>query len=871
MPASTTGTYAELHTPTSRLIRCIDAPPIDTLQPGDMVICERSWDSQDYQETCAQRGIHVRTGAHRYEDERVTVRRTRRGVLADYPEALLGKLQAPVPGESFAEPVVTASTNAFAQTWDALTADLVDDPVYAAAVDHVPEDITKFLPYPTLNPAQVEAAALAVSDESMVVVAPTGAGKTVIGEIAVLKEILHRRGKAVWLVPQRSLTNELDRGLDAWRAKGLNIVALSGESSVDQQRTRDADLWVATTEKFEALCRGTSMRETIGRIGTIVVDEIHLLGDPSRGPVLETLLARITRGTTPVRLVGLSATAANAGDIATWLDAQLLEITWRPTRTTQQLLTIPDGPKTQTGLYRNKLCAAITREVSADGGSTLVFCGTKAAVRSTALALAASRGADTSAVNTEDAQAVHQVCLGAGVGLHYSDWPHKRDAERAFLDRRINVLVATSTLAAGVNTPARAVVVRDTTIGMQDMEISMIQQMFGRAGRAGKEPEGWAYVIVETSDHAVMRKRLAAGYTITSGILESIPDHLLGEVVQGHVTSAEAAEHWWASTLAYHQGSRDLGPLREAVKMLTTSKMLTESEQGWEVTALGRLTSKMMVEVADTAGLLVALGKTRAPRDPDQAEERLIELLATTVTTFAGTAGANRDQARAVTRILEGRGRPAGSSRGRGNNDSPSSVSGADVVRAGLLALIRSPQAFTARSGKVLGVNRSSFNSAIYDSPRYFAWLSAIGPLGVAPAWASVVASDLAQRVTHYRLLPPRGAGRLLRAAARLCGGPDSPQMQSMWDRVVHSGIIHPAAMREPRVGAVVMLSSAGDGQQVSPSTAVAFTAREEGARTWVQAPSEADAGRLAVLAAFDPHGDWEADGWLSAFCTLRT
>src|SRR5699024_6825081 len=256
---------------------------------------------------------------------------------------------------------------------------------------------------------------------ALIVTAPTGAGKTVIGMMGVLRAILTKGKKAAWLVPQRSLTAELDRELDAWRAQGIKVVALSGEGAADTQRTKDADLWVATTEKFEALCRTSSMRETIAEIDTIVVDEIHLLGDPSRGAVLETLLARVGAERLPVRIIGLSATAANAASVADWLEADLVPITWRPTRQTQQMLMIPADTKNADARHRNRVCSVIVDEVAISGGSTIIFSGTKAKVRSTALAVARSRGVDVSGVDTADIAGLHRVTQEAGVGVHYSD------------------------------------------------------------------------------------------------------------------------------------------------------------------------------------------------------------------------------------------------------------------------------------------------------------------------------------------------------------------------------------------------------------------------------------------------------------------
>ena len=158
----------------------------------------------------------------------------------------------------------------------------------------VPPELAAYLPFQTFNPAQAQALPHVFGDDrNLVVVAPTGAGKTVIGMAAALRTVVQQRRKAAWLVPQRSLTDELDRELDHWRARGLRVQRLSGEHTVDIDRIRDADLWVATTEKFEAICRASAFRAALAEVGALIVDEIHMLGDPMRGPVLETLLARV--------------------------------------------------------------------------------------------------------------------------------------------------------------------------------------------------------------------------------------------------------------------------------------------------------------------------------------------------------------------------------------------------------------------------------------------------------------------------------------------------------------------------------------------------------------------------------------------------
>src|ERR1022692_906372 len=177
---------------------------------------------------------------------------------------------------------------------------------------------------------------------------------------------------------------------ESWPAgavTGCGVERLSGERTVDIARIHGADLWVATTEKFEAICRASAFREALAGVGSLVVDEIHMLGDPPRGPVLEALLARVRDGGTPARIVGLSATIANAEQIAEWLRARLLRSTWRPSRLTWQLPAIPANPDfAVTEAARTRLASAITAAVTQDGGSVLIFCGSTRNVRRAALA-----------------------------------------------------------------------------------------------------------------------------------------------------------------------------------------------------------------------------------------------------------------------------------------------------------------------------------------------------------------------------------------------------------------------------------------------------------------------------------------------------
>ncbi|MGW6654820.1 DEAD/DEAH box helicase [Streptomyces rubiginosohelvolus] len=707
-----------------------------------------------------------------------------------------------------AGPWAVAARDAFAAQWDALE-ELPegDADTYVPVGALVPADWAELLPHPSFNPVQAAAVPVVLEGQKhLVVVAPTGAGKTPIGMVAAL-EAYARGRKAAWLVPQRSLTDELDRDLQLWRSRGLRVVRLTGEAAVDTELIRSADVWVATTEKFEAICRAGSLRDALAEVGCLVVDEIHLLGDPTRGAVLEALLARVREDSAGTRIVGLSATVANAEEVARWLGARLVRTTWRPTRLTWQLPLLDPVDETDWAArtaVRTGAAVRIARQVTDGGGSVLVFCGSKRRVRSTALALAADRGVSTVGVDADDAEAVERLCTGAGVRLHYRDWPYKREAEQAFRAREADVLVATSTVAAGVNLPARAVIVSDTTLGMDRVEVSMVQQMFGRAGRIGAgEREGWAFLLTDPAERAHWQARLAAGYTVRSRLADHVADHLLAEAVQQRLSTLEEAGSWWAGTFAAYQGHDSVEPLHEAAKFLASVGCLRPAadEDRLEPSALGRLTSRFMVDAVLADDLATALRQAPVPDDPLAAENLLADLLSTCLpvleqapfTERAKTAlrAALRETGRAADEPDTPR-RPVPAEAPAPAEDEQRPRAG-DLARAVLLLAAHRPALFRGRPAYVLGIPVDSMTGILEEARRYLAWLGAQGPLGTVHPWVAVVAADLSLRIRWRTLGAGRGAGRLLWMCERMATAPLAPGLvPRMWKAARARGIDAP-------------------------------------------------------------------------------
>lgn len=629
--------------------------------------------------------------------------------------------------------------------------------IWKTVEDGVPAALRPFFRHPQLNPLQSKAIPVVLdTDRHVLVVAPTGAGKTVIGEAAALRAIRLEGRKAAWLVPARALANELADLKGRWERLGIRVVSLTGEDNLESEALKEADLWVTTTEKFEALYRRGSLSRAIADIGCLIVDEVHLVGDAARGPTLEALLARLRLLPERTRVVALSATATNADQLAAWLDAELVKTSWRPTQLTTQVITYDEV----SSYYANEAAKdAVLRPIVEDfstvqedetPGSVLIFMGGKKGVRALAAGLA-----ETPNVADEDALLVD--CVKKGVGFHYRGSPRSHAVVNQFRDRQLRVLVATSGLSTGVNTPARAVVVRDLTLGMEEISVAQVLQMFGRAGRAGQEEHGWGFLICPAHLGPLWQQRLSDGYNVTSHIRGRLADALLAEVLLGGVTSVVQAQEWYDGTFAaYLEGAdgavTDLEDVPQSVQLLDELGLVRAGEDG-ELTAteMGALTCRLMVEVGSAAALLPALAALPLPVDARPAELSLIRALGESVDAFSAPAVNPKDYLALVDELL---GRP------------PSVIPpdglptfGADFTVACALLALEQPRRLASRSG----LSTLPMRGVVDGLPRYLAWIAALGRLGLH-AWAPAVAGDLSRRLAWWELKPEpsRGSGRIL-------------------------------------------------------------------------------------------------------------
>ena len=182
-----------------------------------------------------------------------------------------------------------------------------------------------------LRPAQEKAIKKGLLErKNLLVCTPTASGKTLIAELAALKSIIGGNGKAIYIVPLKALASEKYKDFKK-RYDGIAKVALSiGDIDSSDSYLVDYDLIITTSEKLDSLIRHHA--PWLSLISTIIIDEIHLLNDPGRGPTLEILITILRQLLKKAQIIALSATIGNPEELSEWLKAELVIDDWRPVK-----------------------------------------------------------------------------------------------------------------------------------------------------------------------------------------------------------------------------------------------------------------------------------------------------------------------------------------------------------------------------------------------------------------------------------------------------------------------------------------------------------------------------------------------------------
>ena len=182
-----------------------------------------------------------------------------------------------------------------------------------------------------LRPAQEKAIKKGLLDgKSLLVCTPTASGKTLIAELAGVKSIMEGKGKVIYIVPLKALASEKHKEFRRKYGKLFKIAISIGDMDSADEYLLDYDFIITTSEKLDSLMRHHA--PWLKYVRVVIIDEIHLLNDPGRGPTLEIIITLLKEILKNVQIVGLSATIGNPKELAEWLSAQLVEDDWRPVK-----------------------------------------------------------------------------------------------------------------------------------------------------------------------------------------------------------------------------------------------------------------------------------------------------------------------------------------------------------------------------------------------------------------------------------------------------------------------------------------------------------------------------------------------------------
>lgn len=455
---------------------------------------------------------------------------------------------------------------------------------------------------------------------NIVALAPTSAGKTFLAELAAVRNWQAGK-KTLFLAPTRALATEQHRLLQTrYAPAGIRVIlSTSDTASADSHlRTGDFDFAVLVYEKLRALL--VTHPHILHSTGTVIADELQLLGDPDRGETADLLLTRLVHGDTPLQVIGLTAVVNDGHTLARWLDAYLLTSTDRPAElregvycaehacfhyTTgnnpdqwhQEPMPLPGPtaaviplPQPNRDLDATANVVRLAATLARQGESVLLFVPTRAISRQACKLIAAELGRPADATlpsttdpwqdlrETEDSLTRRQLLesIEAGVAFHNADLTAdlRLLMEDAFISGRLKVLVATPTLAQGVNLKARNVIQLPFMLSSDSRPLAThsvrhahvplsVARYRNQAGRAGRIGTGHAFgrSLLVARNHAEAL-RLAQTYigTPAEAPIGRFTAHTMQHFILGNV-HAGAAENFsglfrlLAHTWAYHGGA----------------------------------------------------------------------------------------------------------------------------------------------------------------------------------------------------------------------------------------------------------------------------------------------------------------------------
>lgn len=435
-----------------------------------------------------------------------------------------------------------------------------------------------------------------------IVAASTSAGKTVCSELFLAQEIRKNKSKGMMLVPIKALAQER---YEDWTGShhhfsDLKISVCTGDHKEKKEDLENSDLVIMTSEMLNSKSRGKNNNDFIKSINTLVVDEGHLITTPGRGDHLEVGLMKYSELNPNGRIIILSATMPNVEEIANWLrslnpekECFILNSGYRPCPLNVHYEPYYDGDKTYDKKELEKIYKALDIVNYYEEDKFIIFVHTK---------------------KTGELIKNHLKSDGIETEFHNANLEksERNKLEKKFKeDKNFRVIIATSTLACGLNMPARRVVITGVHRGLEEVETYNIMQMCGRAGRPRFDKNGDAYILLPESDFENQKSRLRKQEKIESQLLKNdfgfykvLAFHLVNEINNKTIETAEDIKNWYKKSLCSFQ-SKDINEniLEKTLDALKKRGIIYLYENKWKTTNIGKISSLYYYPPFDVADL----------------------------------------------------------------------------------------------------------------------------------------------------------------------------------------------------------------------------------------------------------------------------
>ena len=500
----------------------------------------------------------------------------------------------------------------------------------------LPQQAKEFLEsdgYSKLFPPQIDSIKAGLLEgENILVSAPTASGKTLIATIAMLNYLSKNSGKVVYICPLRALAaekyNEFKKIEKVSLGKKIKVQISTGDFESADKILEKSNVLILTNEKMDSIIRHGS--EWTDDIGLVIADEIHLIGDQDRGPTLEMILTKLKLLEKSPQIVALSATITNVNEISAWLNCKLVENDWRPVPLSEGVydggwVTMSNGKDYEVETSLRGPPVDLGAESVKNGGQSLIFAETR--TRSASLAAKASDIISRYLENSEktELEKISKKILGnnehttlvktlaelvkKGVAFHHAGLNQncRETVENEFRKGNIKLISSTPTLAAGVNLPARRVVISNINrynarIGAnRPISVLEYKQLCGRAGRPQYDKFGEAIIVgnangAELIDYYINGEPEPIESKITDD--KALRIHVLSLIVTNPGIKKDEIINFFMETLGGIQSRKSTIKfgIDIAIRYLNSEELIIKKGERFAASEFGKKVSKLYID-----------------------------------------------------------------------------------------------------------------------------------------------------------------------------------------------------------------------------------------------------------------------------------